>query len=146
MSKRQHVAVMIAIGTLLTATLNALPSARIQNDTMIPQDESTSRSIKPLSTEEIQHALVDLPSWSVRDNRLSKTYDCGSFSGAVSFIVAFSYKCEAIDHHPEIFNVYSKVKVEMTTYDVGKKISHLDFQLAQHIEKTAEKLGLISNV
>ena len=133
--------ITVALCILSLLSLGSAETTTTQNESMIPQYESSSRSIKALSDDEIQIALKELPGWTHKNNRLSKTFNCGSFSDAISFIVAFSYECEAIEHHPEIFNVYSKVRIEMTTYDVGEKVSHLDLQLAKHIEETAKRMG-----
>ena len=43
---------------------------------------------------------------------------------------------EKSDHHPEWFNVYSKVVVDLTTHDAGG-ISERDFALAEQMEKAA---------
>ena len=37
---------------------------------------------------------------------------------------------DKMDHHPEWFNVYNKINVELTTHDVGG-ISNFDFKLAK---------------
>ena len=41
---------------------------------------------------------------------------------------------EKMDHHPELFNVYNQVKIDLTTHDADG-ISALDFELAQKIDK-----------
>ena len=40
---------------------------------------------------------------------------------------------EKLNHHPEWFNVYNKVDVQLTTHDAGG-ISELDFKLAEKME------------
>jgi 4a-hydroxytetrahydrobiopterin dehydratase len=40
------------------------------------------------------------------------------------------------DHHPEWFNVFNRVVVDLTTHDAGG-ISALDFALATEMEKAA---------
>ena len=36
---------------------------------------------------------------------------------------------ESMNHHPEWFNVYNRVVIDLTTHDAGG-ISNLDFELA----------------
>jgi 4a-hydroxytetrahydrobiopterin dehydratase len=38
-----------------------------------------------------------------------------------------------MDHHPEWFNVYKKVRVDLSTHDAGG-ITELDFALARRME------------
>ena len=40
---------------------------------------------------------------------------------------------EKLNHHPEWFNVYNKVKIELVTHDV-EGISNYDFELARIID------------
>lgn len=125
---------LIAICLLLT-------SAHILGDTaresLLPVYESTNMERSILNTQDIKAALKALPDWHYKDGKLIKTYNCGSFKQAVAFIVAMSYHCEALDHHPEIFNVYAKVQFSITTYDIGQKVTTHDIRLATMIEETA---------
>jgi len=45
-------------------------------------------------------------------------------------------EAEKMNHHPEWFNVYSKVRVHLSTHDAGG-ITELDFQLAKKMNKLA---------
>jgi 4a-hydroxytetrahydrobiopterin dehydratase len=38
-----------------------------------------------------------------------------------------------MDHHPELFNVYNRVVIDLTTHDVDG-ISNLDIELAKKID------------
>jgi len=46
-----------------------------------------------------------------------------------------------MNHHPEWFNVYSKVIIDLTTHDVGG-ISQFDFGLAKRINGVLAGMGL----
>ena len=41
---------------------------------------------------------------------------------------------ESMNHHPEWFNVYNKVIIDLSTHDVGG-ISTLDFEFAKKADK-----------
>jgi 4a-hydroxytetrahydrobiopterin dehydratase len=40
---------------------------------------------------------------------------------------------EKMDHHPEIFNVYNRVVIDLATHDIGG-IGSLDIELAKKID------------
>ena len=46
-----------------------------------------------------------------------------------------AFAAEKMDHHPEWFNVYNKVKVTLTTHDANG-ITQLDIDLAKVMNKT----------
>ncbi len=45
-------------------------------------------------------------------------------------------EAEALGHHPEWFNVYNRVVVDLTTHDAAG-ITALDFELASRMERLA---------
>ena len=53
----------------------------------------------------------------------------------MGFILRISYEAEAADHHPEIFNSYSRVEIGLNTHDAGRKVTQKDIDLAKEIEK-----------
>lgn len=40
---------------------------------------------------------------------------------------------ESMNHHPEWFNVYNRVTIDMSTHDAGG-ITELDFKFAEHAD------------
>lgn len=91
----------------------------------------------PLSTEEIKKALVALPGWSFADGRLTKTYQLADFRAALALIVRIGLEAEVMNHHPELFNVYSTLRVSLSTHDAGDAVTSKDVSLAKAIEKLA---------
>ena len=88
---------------------------------------------EPLSGEQITVALRGLDGWQRDDNVLLREFKFGSFREAVSFIVRIAFAAEAVNHHPELWNVYSTVRVRLTTHDAGDRISQRDVDLAGEI-------------
>ncbi|MEM9251563.1 MAG: 4a-hydroxytetrahydrobiopterin dehydratase [Planctomycetota bacterium] len=92
---------------------------------------------EPLSPEQIDAALKDLPGWFYAEDKLTKRFEFGSFKEAMSFLVRVGFEAEAMNHHPELFNVYSKVDIALNTHDAGGKVTGLDVDLAKAIESFA---------
>ncbi len=87
-----------------------------------------------LTPDAISTALASLNGWALDGDKLVKTYVFGNFREAVSFIVRIGFAAEELNHHPELYNVYNRVRVELTTHDVGNKVTDLDVSLATAIE------------
>jgi len=92
---------------------------------------------KALEQIDIQAALGELTGWEVRDGKLHKTFKFGSFAEAIGWMVSVSIFADKIDHHPEWFNVYSRVRVDLSTHDLGNAISNLDLELARKMNALA---------
>lgn len=84
-------------------------------------------------------ALESLLGWEHVDGALSKSFAFKDFPGAITFIVALSYVCEELDHHPDIYNVYRKVVISTTTHDAMNKVTETDVELATRIESISKQ-------
>ncbi len=91
-----------------------------------------------LSKEDITTGLSDLPGWSLANDKLRREFKFASFIEAFGFMSSAAIEAEKMNHHPEWFNVYNKVVVELTTHDAGG-ITKLDFELAGKMNKLAAK-------
>lgn len=89
-----------------------------------------------LSPDEVTQRLAKLPSWKLENGKLHRAYQFENFVEAFGFMASAALVAEKHDHHPEWFNVYSKVVVDLTTHDAGG-ISTKDFELAEAMEKLA---------
>ncbi len=89
-----------------------------------------------LAKSEIEECLKGVSGWSVEDGKLHKQFQFESFVEAFGFMTSLALIAEKMNHHPEWFNVYNRVTIDLMTHDIGG-ISDLDFQLA----KEADKLG-----
>jgi 4a-hydroxytetrahydrobiopterin dehydratase len=92
-----------------------------------------------LTPSEISSQLLKLPDWSVKDGKLHRDYQFPNFSLAIGFMMSAAVLIEKKDHHPEWFNVYNKVTVDLTSHDAGG-ITARDFDLASALEQIAVKL------
>lgn len=74
--------------------------------------------------------------WTVVDGKLHKEFQFRDFSEAFGFMARAALAAEAMDHHPEWFNVYRTVRVDLATHDASG-ITELDFALAGRMETVA---------
>lgn len=91
----------------------------------------------PLEAGDIDAALSDMDGWSREGNAIRKTFRFDGFRGAVAFIVRAAFEAEALDHHPEIVNMYDSVTVSLSTHDAGDRVTEMDLELARRIEALA---------
>ena len=88
-------------------------------------------------------ALARLPAWrKVEGGRdaIQRAYRFKDFNQAFAFMTRVALKAEALDHHPEWFNVYNRVDVVLATHDVDG-VSELDVTLAAFMDEAARGLG-----
>jgi len=91
-------------------------------------------SREPLTSQQIDEALAELPGWRYEDDALKKTFRCTDFREAISFIVRMAFSAEELNHHPVLHNVYNTVDVVLTTHDAGNKVTDMDIRLARAVE------------
>lgn len=89
-------------------------------------------AIQKLDDAEIAHRLDTLEGWSLKDGKLHRSFSFDDFIAAFGFMTKVALVAEAMNHHPEWFNVYHTVRVDLTTHDAGG-VSELDFRLAERI-------------
>lgn len=83
-----------------------------------------------LSSESIDHELKNLKGWMVVNNKLHKEFEFDDFNQAFGFMTRAAMHIEKMNHHPEWFNVYNKIVVDLTTHDAGG-ITQNDINLAK---------------
>ena len=72
-----------------------------------------------LSQAEIDEELKNLPGWSVVNEKLHKEFQFETFNQAFGFMTRAAMEIEKMNHHPEWFNVYNRITVDLTTHDAG---------------------------
>ncbi|MEK6859512.1 MAG: 4a-hydroxytetrahydrobiopterin dehydratase [Nanoarchaeota archaeon] len=118
------------------------------------------QDIKILSEGEIKENLKDIPGWEYKEirniskpsdisesskihdekkqeflsNKISKEFKFREFLDVLAFLVKIAPFFEKNDHHPDMHIYYSKVLFELTRWDVGGKVTDMDFVTAKEIE------------
>jgi 4a-hydroxytetrahydrobiopterin dehydratase len=85
-----------------------------------------------------QTALREIHGWTEVQDRdaIRKSYHFGDFSEAWGFISRVALLAEKMDHHPELFNVYNRVEITLSTHEAGG-LSERDIRLAHAIDEVA---------
>ena len=95
--------------------------------------------MEKLSDAEIHAALAQLSGWTLSGGKLHREYKFPDFIHAFGFMAAAAIAIEKMNHHPEWFNVYNRVTVDLTTHDAGG-VTARDVELAKLLDRTAAKL------
>jgi 4a-hydroxytetrahydrobiopterin dehydratase len=93
-------------------------------------------AITKLEMDEVARLLAQLPGWTVEAGKLHREYRFTNFVEAFGVMTSVALVAERMDHHPEWFNVWNTVRVDLTTHDAGG-ITAKDFELAQAMERIA---------
>ena len=92
-----------------------------------------------LSDADVQTKLSGIKGWTLANGKLHREYKFADFIHAFGFMATAAIAIEKMNHHPEWFNVYNRVVVDLTTHDAGG-ISQRDFDLAGLLDQFASKL------
>ncbi len=86
-----------------------------------------------LTDEQLKGELKSLNGWTIQNGKLHKEITFGDFVQAFSFMTKVALHAEKMNHHPEWFNVYNRVTIDLMTHDAGG-ITPNDVELARFIE------------
>jgi 4a-hydroxytetrahydrobiopterin dehydratase len=95
--------------------------------------------VPKLSDTDVQTKLAGIEGWTLANGKLHREYKFADFVHAFGFMATAAMAIEKMNHHPEWFNVYNRVVVDLTTHDAGG-ISQRDFELASLLDQFASKL------
>jgi 4a-hydroxytetrahydrobiopterin dehydratase len=95
--------------------------------------------MQKLSEADMTNALRDLPGWKVENGKLHRDYQFADFIHAFGFMATAAIGIEKRNHHPEWFNVYNRVTVDLTTHDAGG-ITAKDVELAKTLDAIAVRM------
>jgi len=98
--------------------------------------ENMAEQPRKMTDSEIAAGLKSLPGWAVVAGKLHREYQFENFVQAFGFMASAALVAESMNHHPEWFNVYQKVVVDLATHSIGG-ISNFDLELAKKMEALA---------
>ncbi len=93
-----------------------------------------------LQPEEARELLATLAEWRHDADRdaITREFRFNDFAEAFGFMSELALVAERNNHHPEWFNVYNRVKITLTTHDVGG-LSQRDIDWARHADRIFER-------
>jgi len=74
---------------------------------------------------------------SKNKSAFKKDFQFENFKEAFAFMTSVAIKAEEMAHHPEWFNVYNRVEIELTTHDSGG-VSAKDVEMAEFMNEAAK--------
>jgi 4a-hydroxytetrahydrobiopterin dehydratase len=89
-----------------------------------------------LPEDEVTRRLAEVTGWTLHAGKLHREYKFADFVEAFGFMASAALVAERMNHHPEWFNVWNTVEVDLTTHDAGG-ITARDFELAAAMERLA---------
>ncbi len=85
-----------------------------------------------LTETQIGEAVASLDGWEPRDRKLHREFKFKNFVEAWGFMSRIALRAEKMNHHPEWFNVWNTVRIDLSTHEVGG-LSNFDVELATEI-------------
>ena len=88
-----------------------------------------------LESQDIDALPDQLPEWQLDEDRsgIRREITFPDFNAAFGFMTRVAMKADAMQHHPEWFNVYNKVQMRLSSHDAGG-LSKRDVELARFID------------
>ena len=121
---------------ILISTINSFPYS---SSVMANVDNGMLMSnLNVLSDTELNNALNQLEGWTQKEGKLHRQFQFSSFVEAFGFMSSVALVAESMGHHPEWFNVYNRVTIDLTTHDAGG-ITNKDVELAKKANELAKK-------
>jgi 4a-hydroxytetrahydrobiopterin dehydratase len=87
---------------------------------------------------DIKNEIAKLAGWTHANKKIRKEFKFENFRDAFAFMTRCAMEIEKMDHHPEWFNVYNKLTVELTTHDAGD-VTEKDIKLAGVMDGIAKR-------
>lgn len=79
--------------------------------------------------------------WRKENNKLIRDFEFQDFKEAIKFINGVAEIANNLDHHPEIYNLYNKVTLILSTHDAGDIVTEKDLELAKEIDEYFENFS-----
>ncbi|MYV52055.1 4a-hydroxytetrahydrobiopterin dehydratase [Streptomyces sp. SID3212] len=96
---------------------------------------------EPLSPQETEDRLGEVPGWSLENGRITRTYHLGSHRAAAAMVAHVAVIQDELNHHSDLTLGYDTVSLTVSTHDAGDAVTGLDLDLARRVEDIAPAHG-----
>ncbi|MGW8884966.1 4a-hydroxytetrahydrobiopterin dehydratase [Streptomyces sp. NPDC055749] len=96
---------------------------------------------EPLSQQEIEARLGDLPGWALEGSRITRGYRLPSHFAAAAMTVHVAQIQEELGHHSDLTLGYNTVALSVNTHSAGGAVTEKDLTLATRVEAIAPAHG-----
>jgi 4a-hydroxytetrahydrobiopterin dehydratase len=98
--------------------------------------EPCDGGIPPIIRDEAIKLAAEVNGWTLSDDAasISRQFEFKNFKESLAFINKVGELAEAEGHHPDIHCWWNKVKLELTTHEIGG-LSNNDFIMAAKLNK-----------
>lgn len=103
------------------------------------------KDIHILDNEVIFLMLKNFPGWSFKEDKISKEFVFLDFVSSIQFVLGLTPIFEKNDHHPDIHIYYNKIVFELQRFDVGGKVTDMDFKIASEIDNAYSYYNSLKN-
>ncbi len=108
----------------------------MDHDLLKKKCQACEGGAKPLTREEAESYLSEVPEWKLSDDgkMISRDFMFKNFVKAMTFAQSVADIAEMEGHHPDIHIWYNKVKLELFTHSI-KGLSENDFIVAAKVDQ-----------
>jgi 4a-hydroxytetrahydrobiopterin dehydratase len=92
--------------------------------------------VERLTDAAVNTGLGALAGWERAGDTIVRQFEFADFVAALGFIAQVGVLAERANHHPELSNVYNRVRIALSTHDAGG-ITQKDLDLAAEINERA---------
>ncbi|MFF3958049.1 4a-hydroxytetrahydrobiopterin dehydratase [Streptomyces sp. NPDC001890] len=96
----------------------------------------------PLSQQEIEDRLGELPGWSLEGDRITCTYRLHSHFAALGLTAHVAAIQDEMNHHSDLTLGYNTVSLSVNTHDAGGVVTESDLKLAARVVAIADGHGV----
>ena len=87
----------------------------------------------PLAAAEARSLAQEVPNWSLKEKEIEREFRFKDFRQSMTFVNKVADMAEEEGHHPDIYIFYNRVRLTLSTHNIGG-LSPNDFILAAKID------------